>query len=98
TVTFSYDVQRFDRYDRHLVNLWSAHRWVNGALVQAGLAHPAPIPPNLKYAHVVHALAQAARPFSCNEVVYAIRSPPGRDPTLPPRTGSGDRHPGPDHR
>lgn len=98
TVTFSYDVQPFDRYGRHLVNLWSAHRWVNGALVQAGLARPAPIPPNLKYAHVVDALAQAARPFSCNEVVHAIRSPPGRDPTLPPRTGPGDRRPESDHR
>ncbi|MBW3619010.1 MAG: thermonuclease family protein [Actinobacteria bacterium] len=58
----SYDIERRDRYDRDLVHLWTDDgRWVNGALVAAGLARVVTFAPNTGYETEVRALETAAR-------------------------------------
>lgn len=58
----AYDLERRDRYDRDLVHLWTVDgRWVNGAMLTAGLARVVTFAPNTGYEDDVRALEDAAR-------------------------------------
>jgi micrococcal nuclease len=58
-----HDTERRDRYDRDLVHLWTPDgRWVNGALLTAGLAQVVTFPPNTAFdTEVRDAEAEARR-------------------------------------
>lgn len=58
----AHDLERRDRYDRELAHVWTSDgRWVNGALLAAGLARVATVAPNTGYEDDVRALEAAAR-------------------------------------
>jgi micrococcal nuclease len=60
-VRYRFDVERRDRYGRALIYLWVGSRFVNGALARNGFAVPMTIPPNVRYADRIAALARTAR-------------------------------------
>jgi micrococcal nuclease len=72
-VRLEYDVQRTDRFGRRLAYVYVVddridgsgdETMVNAALVEAGMAQPMTIPPNVKHAERFRVLAEQARAAS----------------------------------
>ena len=60
-IRLEYDVQERDRFGRLLAYVYVDDVMVNAQLLQAGMAQPLTIPPNVKYAERFRALADEAR-------------------------------------
>lgn len=61
TVWLQYDAQQFDKYDRRLAHVFlESGQYLNGLLLEQGLAMLTLIPPNLQYADVLIQAQQAA--------------------------------------
>lgn len=61
TVWLQYDEQQFDKYDRRLAHVFlESGQYLNGLLLEQGLAMLTLIPPNLQYADVLIQAQQAA--------------------------------------
>lgn len=61
-VTFQYDVEPLDRFDRHLAHAWTADgRWVNGELLAVGAARAVTFRPNVAHDERVFDLEADAR-------------------------------------
>ena len=60
-IALATDAERRDRFGRLLAHVWVDGTWVNGALLDAGLAQVLTIPPNVAYDDAVLAAQAAAR-------------------------------------
>lgn len=60
-IRLEYDVERQDRYGRILAYVYVGELMVNAELIRLGYAQPMTIPPNVRYAERLRALADEAR-------------------------------------
>ncbi len=60
-IRLEYDVVRRDRFGRWLAYVYVGDMLVNAELVRLGFAHPLTVPPNVRYADRLRALAGEAR-------------------------------------
>lgn len=60
-VRLEYDVQTHDRFGRLLAYVYVEDVMVNAELLRAGFAEPLSIPPNERYAALLHRIAEEAR-------------------------------------
>ena len=60
-VRLEYDAQTHDRFGRLLAYVYVGETMINASLLEAGVAQPLTIPPNVRYAERFRALAKQAR-------------------------------------